>query len=440
MVTSILGAQSFDGIELCSAHGGKDAEKEANGGRQAEGKKDGDEGRFHRERKDRLDQENDDVGANEADDAAGGGQDGGLRQELQEDVLLARPERATQTDFASALGDAGEHDVHDHDAADNEKDADEGHGDEGEIAGELMPELHDGVGAEDGEIVGGIVLEMAPGAHEHAGFVFAGFHKLGAGSLHKDGDPIVVGVPTFAPSAEGHQHVVVLRLAEGAAQRLGHADDFIGVGLHTNGLANRIDIGEELFDEVRTDEDDFGAVVFVRKSNETALRDAQIADVGKVGGRAHHHDVFHDLVAAFDGKVVVLFRSDGGSEFHVVAEALKFLEGQERALLGFNPLVLTGDNAETVDDEDIGAEIGDAVGDIEVEAGDDAHDHDQGGDGKNDAQEGEEAAEFVSAESVEGELKGFAKRDPSVLVALAAGGDGRGTRQGRRGAQVVNRH
>src|SRR6516162_806717 len=283
MVTSILGAQSFDWIELCSAHGGKDAEEKTNGGRQAQGKEDGDEGRFYGERKDRLDQENDGVGANQADDPAGGGQDGGLRQELQEDVLFSRPERATQTDFASALGDAGEHDVHDDDATDHEKNADERHGDEGQIAGQLMPELHDGVGAEDGEIVGGIVFEMAPGAHEHAGFVFAGFDKLGAGSLDKDGDPIVVAVPTFAPSAERHNHVVVLRLAEGAAQRLGDADHFIGVGLHPNGLADRIDIGEELFDEVRTDEDDFGAVVFVRKSNETALRDAQIADVGKVG-------------------------------------------------------------------------------------------------------------------------------------------------------------
>src|SRR5215469_3486649 len=103
MVTSILGAQRFDRIELCSAHGRKDAKEKTNGGRQTEGKKDGNEGRFHRERKDSLDEENDGVGANEADDAAGGGQDAGLRQELQEDVLLSRAERATQADFASAL-------------------------------------------------------------------------------------------------------------------------------------------------------------------------------------------------------------------------------------------------------------------------------------------------------------------------------------------------
>src|SRR6202008_4829573 len=51
---------------------------------------------------------------------------------------------------------------------------------------------------------------MAPGAHEHAGFVLAGLYQLGAGGLNENGDPIVVGVPALAPSAEGHDDVMVL--------------------------------------------------------------------------------------------------------------------------------------------------------------------------------------------------------------------------------------
>ena len=89
---------------------------------------------------------------------------------------LAGTDGAAQTDLASPFGDAGQHDVHDDDAADNQEDADERHGDESEIAGEVVPKSHDGIGAENGEIVGSVVREMAPRTHVHTRFIFAGLH------------------------------------------------------------------------------------------------------------------------------------------------------------------------------------------------------------------------------------------------------------------------
>ena len=85
--------------------------------------------------------------------------------------------------------------------------------------------------------------------------------------------------------------------------------------------------------------------------------------------------------------------------------------------MGFDPLVAAGDDAEAVDEEDIGAEVSNAVGDIKVKAGDNAHDRDKSGDSKNDAKERQETAELVSAEGVESETHGFGESNPATANA-----------------------
>ena len=67
----------------------------------------------------------------------------------------------------------------------------------------------------------------------------------------------------------------------------------------------------------------------------------------------------------------------------------------------FDELVAAGDDAEAIHDEDVGAEVSNAVGDVEVKTGDHAHNRDKSGDSENDAEEREETAELVSAEGVE---------------------------------------
>src|ERR1700741_1747712 len=135
MVTSILRTQGFDRIEFSGAHGGEDAEEETNKRRQAERENDGAKGGLHWEGEEVLDQENESVGGDDPDDATGSGENGGLGEELEENVFFSCAERTAEADFAGALGNAGKHDVHDDDAADDEKDANKSHGDEGEVTG-----------------------------------------------------------------------------------------------------------------------------------------------------------------------------------------------------------------------------------------------------------------------------------------------------------------
>ena len=118
--------------------------------------------------------------------------------------------------------------------------------------------------------------------------------------------------------------------------------------------------------------------------------DVEVADIGEIGGGAHDAGVFHDDVADASLDVAIFLGGDGASEFHAVAKALVVVHADQGTLLGFDEFVAAGDDAEAVDDEDVGAEVGDALGDVEVEAGDYAHDKDERGDGEDDAEKGEE--------------------------------------------------
>ncbi len=113
------------------------------------------------------------------------------------------------------------------------------------------------------------------------------------------------------------------------------------------------------------------------------MRDVQVADIGEVGSGAIHLDIFHDQVAALDLDVVVLLAGDGGGEFHTLAQALVLFVVDQRTFLRFDPGIFAGDDAEAVNQKNVGTEIGDAIGDVEVKARDDAHDDNQGGNGEN---------------------------------------------------------
>ena len=67
----------------------------------------------------------------------------------------------------------------------------------------------------------------------------------------------------------------------------------------------------------------------------------------------------------------------------------------------FDPGIVAGDDAEAVDDEDIRTQVGDAVGNVEIHAGDKAHHCDQSGDGQNYAEEGKKAAQLVRLQGIE---------------------------------------
>ena len=155
-----------------------------------------------------------------------------------------------------------------------------------------------------------------------------------------------------------------------------------------DGFADGIAVGEEFLSQVGADEDNLGAVLVVGLGDEAPGSDVEIADLGEIGCGAHDHGVLHDGVAPACLDVAIFLGGNGLGEPHVVAKARVIVESDHGALLRFEELVAAGDDAEAVDEENIGSEIRDAFGDVHVQAGDHAHDEDEGGDGEDDAEEG----------------------------------------------------
>src|ERR1700761_4966710 len=118
---SSVGTKRFDRVEFRGAHGRINTEEKSDAGGNTERQNHGAHRGLHRNRGRGAAERNDAVCEDDSDHATSGGEHGGFRHELKQDVILARAQRAADADLTRALGDAGKHDVHDHDAAHEEK-------------------------------------------------------------------------------------------------------------------------------------------------------------------------------------------------------------------------------------------------------------------------------------------------------------------------------
>src|SRR5207245_10599083 len=175
--------------------------------------------------------------------AAGSGEHRRLRDELQDNVHLARAQRTAQTNLPRALRNAGQHDVHDHDSANYQKNRSEPHGHGENISGQGLPEAHDRIRADDAEIVRAVPGNMPPGAQQHTRLIFGSWHQLRALRLDKQHQRVALRTPFLAESLQGNENEIILRLPEGTADDRRYADDFIAVRSGTNGLADGIYVG-----------------------------------------------------------------------------------------------------------------------------------------------------------------------------------------------------
>ena len=98
---------------------------------------------------------------------------------------------------------------------------------------------------------------------------------------------------------------------------------------------------------------------------------------------------------------LILRRGNLVCRFHVVAQQIVFDGSDHRAFLGFDPGIPTGDDAEAIDQVDVGAKIGDTVSHVKIEPCDHAHHQHQGGHRQDDAEQGEKAAQLVRAQSIQ---------------------------------------
>ena len=96
---------------------------------------------------------------------------GGFDEELDHDVFSFGTQSLADADFAGALGDRDQHDVHDDHTADHQRNGGDADNNSRKHAGDLIEQADERIVREDGEVVLGADRVVTAGAHQGADFV-----------------------------------------------------------------------------------------------------------------------------------------------------------------------------------------------------------------------------------------------------------------------------
>lgn len=406
-------AEGVDGVELGGFSGGVEAEEDADGGAEDEGDDDGrrrDEDGPAVELGDELRAADADE---DADDSAEGAEDDGLDQELHEDIAAVGADGEADADLARALGDGDEHDIHNPDTADNERDAgdgaeEDGHGFRGGGGGFGELDL-----VADGEV--GFATAAALG-EQVVDFLLNARNGVGGGGADENRVDVRAAGEPFHVARIGNDHDVVLVGAEEVEAFFGEdADDLERDVADADGLADRVDSGEELFGDGFTDDGDLADAADVLFGEDGAVGDGPAADVGIIGRGAEDlgvpvEAVAEDLAAVADlggdAEDVGDFGGDGGGVF-----------GSERGRAAPTAASAAGGEVAGENAHDVLAEGGDLGFDLGFGAVADADHRDDRADADDDTERGEDGAQLVAAEGAEGDDDGGAEAHEEVFIA-----------------------
>jgi len=355
--------------------------------------------------------------AEETEASADEGDDGGLGEELAADVYGGGAEGFTDADFAGALGDGDEHDVHDSDAAKSEGEESDGSEEESHDVEDTVGELcaFEGIPDPEGVEVDGV--EVVAVAEDGADLADGSFVDVGIDGLDDDvvklADDVALGVgwEVALHGREGDEELAVVGAGAVAAVLLltgEDADDGIGVASDADGLSDDGFSGKELGVGLVAENDDAGTVGFVLLGHEAALLDGEGPEVlvlgpgsadGAVGGVP-----LADLVDGADD-----LRRDVFDERGKLLDGLGVfdLEG-DVAACGVASEGHAGFAAEQ--DGDVGADGLHLLLLVDAEADAEADEKDDGGDAPNDAEHGEKAAQFGVPKGGERLSEDFAER------------------------------
>src|SRR6266851_5842283 len=194
-------AEGFDGVELGGFHGRPDAEDETDADADDDASGGGPHGHAAPPLQGHADEQDEAVDEEEGDDAARRGEGHGFEQELPGDVAAARADGFAHANFAGALGDAHEHDVHDAHAANEQADAAEDDGGDVNHHHDVVKLLDFLSGGANREIELAVVGDVATAAQHFGDLVDGLVEHVGIGlDAHVD---FVGGGVDFAESAEG---------------------------------------------------------------------------------------------------------------------------------------------------------------------------------------------------------------------------------------------
>src|ERR1700691_1816880 len=269
-----------------------------------------------------ADQEGDGVSEDDTEESSNESDGERFSQKLEEDMASPRAERLLHADFASALRDRDEHDVHQADAADaKSKGADEGQQNLEADGDDLkLVDLHHEVRDIQGAPVGGIesVLRSQDIAH---GLFDA---QVVVGFVIEPNGVEVVSVFKITHGGEGDINDAIDIVVAGLHLRAEDADHFVADAIEANVFADCVPSREEFLFGFGSDDGDTRALDLIFGIIEASLRQGQGADIESVGvfaidaHRVRARIVLHGYILVATGRDVSDLRDAGGEQVHVI--------------------------------------------------------------------------------------------------------------------------
>ena len=196
----------------------------------------------------------------------------------------------------------------------------------------------------------------------------------------------------------------VLILPQHRADAFESADHEQGLGSHADGLPDRVEVGEQLFDQLVADDANARPVAVLRIGKETAALDDQVADVDHTGGLPAKTDVGQLLILAPHGHGALSVCPDVGAQRAASLESLD-VGHADIGMTNRSPVLIMagGGEGHFPDAKHIRTEIGYLVLDIAIGSEDERNHHDQHGDAHRQAEHRQRGAQPMVAHRVEGQ-------------------------------------
>ena len=195
-----------------------------------------------------------------------------------------------------------------------------------------------------------------------------------------------------------NHHEVVLRVAEHAAQLLGHPHHLVRRAFHLDGLIDRVCTLEETRPDVVADEDHRRVTPRFFRRDPAADPHLHIVNRRDIIGDALDVHILHGVALVGHARAPRDHHADALQQGGVALDELVFVALDLRvAFHHFVELLgVPGAEPRHADDaEPVGAHVGHLVGDVQIHTMDQRGDGDQRGGGQNDAEQREETAQLI---------------------------------------------
>ncbi|PYU16476.1 MAG: hypothetical protein DMG37_02305 [Acidobacteria bacterium] len=208
---------------------------------------------------------------------------------------------------------------------------------------------------------------------------------------------------------------IVLRLPKSRADDFRNSYHLERPAIDQDLAADGIHVGKKFGRQVVADHGHQRAALIIALGNVASLARRYRINVSHVGGHAANVYVVDAFRASADFSVGAQFHAHAQRQLQVCTQRFVIVPGHFLvAAVGLHVLFHVGDEREARQQEHVGAEIRDAVGDVSVYPGNQRNHDNQCGNRQNDAQQHQEGAHLVLAQRLQRHTHRFANQHSAL--------------------------